>query len=651
MTGIDANGAGEWTRGPSVFISYARVDRARVTPIAEALAAAGCEVWWDTLIDGGAAFARLIEERLASADAVVVAWSQASIQSDWVRDEAGHARDSRRLVPIALDDALPPLGFRQYHVIPFAGWRGGSDEPEFPALLRGIEAARAQAPLPAAPGAMPAYQRDQSWVTTRRGLLAGGAVAAVAVAGGGFAWWRAHGVPTRSVAVLPFANLSGDAEQAYFSDGLSEDLRAALTRLPDLQVAALTSSKFLGQGRDAGQLDEKAISAKLGVAYVIEGSVRRERDMVRIAAALIDGASGFTTWAQTFDRRLDDIFAVQNEIATTVAQAFALKFAGAAAFASATDNVSAYDAVLKGRALFDLDRDEPTDRAALAQYAAAIRIDPGYALAYAERSRVLSAIASSYAKAADLRPLYAEATAAAKTAVRLAPDLAVAQLALGSSILKGEMNFARARGAFDRALKLGWGDGDVLLPCAFFGARSGRTDEALRTIRRARQLDPLNARVFRGEGAVLSEARRWSEVEAPMREALQLNPKLSLALAAIGVANLMLGRVEAARTAFAAEPNLSFRLAGLAIVENRAGNRPAAEATLARLVSEAGESALYQQAQVLAQFGRKDAALAALERARAVLDSGMALVHNDPMLDPLRGEPRFRQLIANMGLS
>lgn len=211
-----------------VFLSYARSDREQVARLASALQAAGLDVWWDTLIEGGAAFARSIEASLEKCDAVIACWSRASVSSDWVLDEAGRGRDLRKLVPVTLDGTEPPMGFRQYHAVDLSRWRGDRDSGEIAALLRGIAAAAGR-PAPAPP---PTTGRRAGFSRRRMLALAAGAAG---VAGAGLAaWWfgpfRRDARGLASVAVLPFVNLSGIPEQDYFSDGLSEELRATLAR-------------------------------------------------------------------------------------------------------------------------------------------------------------------------------------------------------------------------------------------------------------------------------------------------------------------------------------------------------------------------------------------------------------------------------------
>ncbi len=625
-----------------VFISYARVDRPRVAKIVAALEAAGHEVWWDVLIEGGAAFARSIETALDEADAVVVVWSAASIASDWVRDEAAHARDRGRLVPVSLDGAQAPLGFRQYHAIALTDGRGGADPLEIDDLVRAVAvAAGREAPVRRPPA--PALG------ASRRGLLiAGGGVGlAAVVGGGGYVAWRAglfSAAAANSVAVLPFRNLSGDPAQGYFSDGLAEEVRLALSRNSQLQVLAPTSSDTARNSTEGAV----AIAAKLGVAFLLEGSVRRAGDTVRIAAELVDGRTGFSRWSNSFDRKLADVFAVQSEISNTVAQAMSAQMATTKPGLGGTASVAAYDAFLQGRAQLHLDTGEASDRAALAGFDAAIVADANFAAAHAARSKALVAIASQDAPAGQIRGLYDAAVLAARRAIALAPDLAAGHLALGLALF-GQLEIREARGPYDRAGALGAGDADTLGAFASFCAWTARADAAARAIDRALVLDPLNPRAWRAAGAVYYAARRFGDALTPLRRALELNPRIAAVHGPIGDALVMLGRADEAVGAYSLEPAEPFAQAGLAIAWRRLGRDVAAQAAFAKLVADLGDGALYQQSQVLAQWGRRDGALAALGRARAVGDSGLVYARTDPMLDPLRTDPRFVQLLKGLG--
>ena len=626
-----------------VFLSYARADRARVANIVAALEANGFEVWWDALIDGGAIFSKTIAAALDKSDAVVVVWSKASVESNWVLDEATVGLDGRRLVPVSIDGSESPLGFRQYHAIDLSAWRGDSRSPEWASTLRAITSVAATAGnLP-----MRAARPHRAAVITRRRLIVGAAGIAVAAAGGGgyLAWRHPKPNSVNSVAVLPFKNMSVDATQAFFSDGLSEEIRFALSRNNQLQVAAQTSSNIFRDRQESAQ----AIAGKLGVAFLLEGSVRRTEDVVRIGVSLIDAASGFNRWSEVFDRTMKDIFAVQSEIAESVARTLAAQIGTLRPNIGGTGNVAAFDAYLRGRALYHQDSGEQSDRAALSLFDAAILADPEYASAHAARARALVTIAGQYSPADALPALYDAAESAARRAVAVAPDLADAHSALADVLFSARLKIRAARESYDRAYRLGAGDADLLSAFAFYCAQCGRARDALAAITRAVMLDPLNARAYRMTGWVNYAARRYPESISPLEHALSLNSKLSNAHASIGDAYLQMGLVREAHNAYLLEPSDVFRLTGLAITERRLGNDAAAQEANARLISQLGESASYQQAQVLAQWGEREAAITRLLRARLIRDEGLLYSHTDPLIDSLRDDARFHKLQEDLG--
>jgi len=636
---------------PRVFLSYARSDQPQAAKLAKVLEAAGLDLWWDALIEGGAVFSRKIEAALEGSDAVIVLWSKASVGSDWVLDEAARGRDLRKLVPVSLDGTEAPLGFRQYHAISLQHWNGRPDADAVAQVLRAVASGARHGP----PEERPAPGRAR---LSRRSVIAGGAAAVLAGAGVTFAW-RAMRTPARTptantVAVLPFVNMSGDPDQAYFADGLAEELRATLARNAGLLVMAQASS---AQFRER-KADAVSIARELGVAHLLEGTVRRAGDTVRVTADLIDGATGFSAWSDTFERQLKDIFSVQSEIAGTVADAIAARVspgvkpaAGKAATSSAgaTTDVAAYDLYLQGRALYDSSVDEASERAALAKFDAAIALDPGYAAAHAARARSLTAIANQYGKLSEHSALYDDAIAAARRAIELAPDLADAHSTLGYTLFQGRLDARAAREPFELSRKLGGGEATVLARYAQFSARTGRKREASESIERALRLDPLNPLIRRAAGTIAYAARNYDAAIAELRRALQMNPRMSQAHAAIGDALQMLGRLPEAQAEYADEPVPDFRLTGLAIVEFRRDRKPQSEAAFSELVATEGDRVLYQQAQVLAQWGRPQEALERLERGFQAGDSGLIYARNDPFLDPLRGERRFAELLNTLG--
>ena len=554
-------------RRPTIFLSYAHADKARAQRVATALEESGYTVWWDALIEGGSRFASSIDEALDAADAIIVLWSKNSIESDWVRDEASHARDRQRLIPISLDNCRPPMGFRQYQMIDITRWHGRTDSPQFEAIRRAIATAA---------GHKVPHRKVAPPVDRRKALMIGGA--ATAAAAGGLIVWRTgliggSGAPERSVAVLPFRNLSGDPAQAFLSDGLTEEIRATLARSGGLMVLAGTTSA--AASKEGG--DAKSMSRELGVGYLLDGSVQRAGDRVRVSTNLTNGASGFSEWSQCVDRRLDDIFAFQSDIARSVANALSVRMATDAPTLGGTRNARAYEAYLRGKSLYNLAKDEASDREARANFELAIVNDPDFALARAALSRVLASLASQNARASELRPLYAAAVQQAERAIDLAPTLAVGHLALGYARFAGFLDVRGARPSYEKAYEYGRGDADVVLLYALYIARIRRFAEARDAIQRALALDPLNPRTHRASGLIAYSSRRYGDAIAAYRRALQLNPQISNANAFIGSALMQMNRLSEARTAIEAERSDMFRLTSLAILEHREGNASAAK--------------------------------------------------------------------------
>ncbi len=639
----NTDGVAAETRSP-IFLSYARADRPRAVQVAAALTAAGYDVWWDVLIDAGTAFAKSIEAALERAEAVVVLWSKTAAASDWVRDEAGRGRDRQRLVPLLLDGELPPLGFRQYHAVDLSKWRGDAGADTIQQVVRAIEGVRGQAV--AVPTPQLAAPRS-----SRRALMIG--AGAFAVAGSSFYAWQRGLVGGdaigNSIAVLPFKNLSGDPAQAYFSDGLSEELRATLARDARLKVMAQTSAN---QFRDRTE-DITRIASKLGVAFLLGGSVRRSADVVRIGAELIDGKNGFSRWSQSFDRQINDVFAIQSEIAGVVANALSASILGGKKLPikalGGTTNVAAYDAYLKGRAFYNLNSGEDSSRQSLLHLKAAVAADPNFAMAHAIQAFALTSYASGFAPAEELRHYTQNAIASAQRAVALAPELAEAHSALANSLLYSKLDVRAPQEAFERSRALGNGEAAVMARYAEFASIIGRHADARATIARAVDLDPLNALIRRLPGFVRLSARDFAGARPYYEQALKLNPKLRSVHAKIGDSYLGQEQWSEARAHYQLEPSDMMRLPGIAIAEHKRGNQKAADLAMVGLIEKFSDSALYQQAQVRAQWGDKAAALSALEKAFAVGDAGMLDANNDFLLDPVRSEPRMIKLLKAMG--
>ena len=656
------NGDAPAERNPSVFLSYSRTDLERARPVIALLEAAGFDLWWDGRLEGGENYLATTEDRLESADCVAVLWSQTSVASHWVRDEAQRGRERGCLVPLSLDGTMAPLGFRQFQLLDISGWSGDPGDALAGRILAGVRARTGRrgvvneppVPFTVPPSAAPAAPPAAGLALSRRTLIIGGATLAGGV--GLVGLWQSGLLGSSetkaiSMVVLPFRNLTGDVSKAWFSNGLSNELRAVLVRNPRLRVAAPTSS-----GAIEGE-DEFAIGRKLGVDHILRGSVQRDETQMRVSAELVAVANGEVQWGESYDRALKDVFAVQSEIAQTVAVALVAEFAGASEAERAaaaqqqiggTQDVAAYEAFLRGHALYDLSAGNETDRAALAQFDTAIAIDPDYAMAHAMRSTMLAGIANTESDSGQVGRLYGEAIVAAERAIALEDRLAQGHLALGFALNNGQLRRAAAMPHYRAAEKLAPGDADVLRQAATFYAYGDEHTRAADMIGRVIQLDPLNARAFRSAGFIALFAHDYPATITQMQRALALNPSLASAKYAIAIALLMQGDTAGALSAAKEERVEQFALTLTAIVTHRLGNTAEADAAYAKLVADYGEAALYQQAQVLAQRGSTAEALERMELAYAKRDPGLLLVSNDPLLDPLRSAPKFEELLFRL---
>jgi TolB-like protein/Tfp pilus assembly protein PilF len=550
---------------------------------------------------------------------------------------------------LSLDGSMPPLGFRQFQVIDLSHTRLKPNAEPVQAMVRAIAALHdgavpVMAPAPAQRGAM----------IDRRMLIGGGAAAALG--GAGLVGWATgliggKGVSATSIAVLPFVNLSGDPSQSYFSDGLAAEIRAQLTRNELLQVAAQASSNQFRERKE----DAKTIARRLRVAYFLDGNVRRSDTMVKVYAELINGKTGTADWQKSFERPLENVFAVQTEIAADVASALSVEMdpdkdgLKARRALGGTDSVAAFDAYLRGKDLYDAGIDEASDRLALAKFDEAIAEDGNYAAAHAARCRALTVIANLYAAGGERRRLFDMAVAAGRRAVALASDFAEAHSALGFAIANGLLDMRGAREPYDRSYALGRGDADVLSRFAVFRSRFGDYAAANTAILASSALDPLNARTFRSIGDIEYGAGNFAKAITAYQKALEISPKLSTTTASIGYCHYLMGELDKAAAMFAAEAGRERMLTGTAIVAHKQGRVDTARAALAALQAEFGDKSEYQYGQIHAQWGDIPAALAALQRARKKDDSGLVMLFNDPLLKPLRGQAAFNDLLKSVG--
>jgi TolB-like protein/Flp pilus assembly protein TadD len=453
--------------------------------------------------------------------------------------------------------------------------------------------------------------------------------------------------PPHSIAVLPFVNLSGDKDQEYFSDGLTEELLNSLAEIDGLQVAARTSAfSFKGQDNDIG-----TIARKLNVGAVLEGSVRRSAHTIRITAQLINSVTGFHLWSKTYDRDLGDVLKLQTEIATAVAGALKVTLLGDVAAKvelGGTHNPAAFNAYLWGAKEFVSRHELENVPAAVAAYTEAIRLDPHYALAVASRSIVLSYAAAEAANPAESREGFVKAEADARKALALAPDLSQAHLALATVLELGTLDFTRASEEYERALILAPGSAQVLRISGLFAVYMGRTDAGLVAARRALVLDPLARDSHSVLGRALYAARRYEESVAVLSEGISLDPSAKPFYTYRGFSYYGLGDLEEARTSCEHERDYAGNQWCLSVTYDKLKRHADAEGEISKLKAAFGDVMAYQYAAFYAQRGDVLKALEWLEAALRLRDAGLESLKTDSLMDPIREEPRFKAVMREL---
>ena len=448
-----------------------------------------------------------------------------------------------------------------------------------------------------------------------------------------------------SVAVLPFVNMSGNPENEYFSDGLSEELLNVLAKVSSLKVAARTSS-FHFKGH-TGNIEE--IARQLGVAAVLEGSVRQSGNRIRITSQLINAKDGYHLWSETFDRELDDIFEVQDEISSAVVKVLKVKLLGddkADKNPSGTTSPGAFNAYLQGMHYVNRGSDKEALLAAVEAYRKAIDIDPDYAQAHAGLAGALENLATN--NFADLDQVVDKAEEAARKSIVLDPTLAEGHIVLSLIAAHYRLDYATARKEINKAMALDPGNVDVLIQYAQFHALASDFDTALDAARTAQELDPVSTAAAQHLGHTLYFARQYDEAIESFKHALALNPHYPRPHYGIGMCRFMQGDAEAAAKSVALEPLDWMRFSGLAILQRKLGLDDAADEAMASLIESYRDNGLYQQAQVYAQWGELDKSVDALLKAREIGDPGVSQIVVDPLIDALRDDPRFKRLLADV---
>jgi TolB-like protein/Flp pilus assembly protein TadD len=463
---------------------------------------------------------------------------------------------------------------------------------------------------------------------------------------------------TPSIAVLLFVNLSREEDNEYFADGLAEELSNVLSKIHGLRVASRTSA-FSFKGT---QTDIPTVAQKLNVATVLEGSVRKSGKRVRIAAQLVAVATDSHLWSQTYDRELEDIFAVQYDIAQSVVNELRTALLGGKSATSTSaqvkaevqaavkgrgENAEAYQLYLQGR--FFTDRMTREDEAkGIAYFRQAVELDPGYvgvgrAVAW-QRER-------GWNGWAPLADGFGRARAAAERALGLEPDLAEGHAALGRIRMLYDWDWKGADASYRRALELALGNAQVVRSAANAASFLGRMDEAIALARRAVTLDPLSVPAHRNLAYIYICEGLLNDAEAAVQRALELNPQAGLTHYSLGLIRLAQGRLEEALAATEREVNHIFRLLGLALVQHAQGQPAESDAALRALIENDADNAAYQIAQVYAYRDELDRAFEWLERAYVQRDPGLAATKQDILLRKLHRDPRWQPFVEKMGLA
>jgi adenylate cyclase len=569
-----------------VFVSYARPDEPLAERVAEALRAEGYNVWRDDELPAHRAYAEVIEERLKGAKAVVALWSAESARSHWVRAEADAARAAGTLVQGSLDGTTPPLPFNQIQCANLHGWTGDTDFAGWRKLRASVEALAGVAQAP---------KETEARVVRRE----------------------------RSVCVLPFVNMSGDVEQEYFSDGITEDITTDLSKVSALSVIARnTAFTFKRQPINVGE-----IARSLGVSHVLEGSVRKAAGRVRITAQLIDGITGDHVWAERYDRDLTDIFAIQDEISKAIVTALKVKLLPEEKTAiqqRGTANADAYNLYLMARQYWltgDFGDRRRQDRA-IRLCKRAIEIDPEYPQAWALMGLAQADLFYGYGGHERLD----DGLAAAERALALDSTIAEAHLPRAWNLaLRGRLEEADRE--IETALRLNPDCWEANKEAARILYRQGKLDEAIPLLQKAVELANSD---FHSLGMLTASyiARGDSR---PVR----------------GCAEKLIGLIEGV---LARDPDNGAALAFLALGHAALGELGRARQYIERALLLDPDN-LYMRYNLawplLVFFKDKEAALELLDPALARAGRSLiSLAAADRNLDPLRDDPRFQQMLA-----
>jgi TolB-like protein len=662
----------------AVFLSYASQDSEAAGLICEALRAAGIEVWFDrSELRGGDAWDQKIRLEIRDCalfipliSANTAARAEGYFRLEWsIAEQRSHmiARNKAFIVPVCID-ATPESGAdvpESFQRVQWTRLPDGNTPPAFAAriaTLLGVPvAASGSTNSPLAP---PGEVRPKTGKPTSRVRLAG--MALVALIAGGLAYLifdRPHlpkqpaadhpvpamapapaapAVPEKSVAVLPFVDMSEKKDQEYFADGLSEELIDHLAHTHNLKVIARTSS-FQFKGRNE---DVRTIGQRLGVANLLEGSVRTSGKTVRVTAQLIKVSDGSHLWSETYDRDIRDIFKVQDAIAAAVVTALQMTLATGSA-REGPANTEAYKALLRGRYFSQMDTKEDSQRA-IASFREAIRLDPDYATAFAELA--IAYDSRGFRSWMPIKEAYTQARAAIAQSLKLDPTLALAHRALGWTERGFKYDFVAARLEQRRADELDPAAPEVTSDAAEYALIAGHLDEAIRMYRPLVERNPLDAGAWANLAFTFVRADRLTEAEAAARTVLELNPRAAFAHATLGWVLLYEHKPDAALAMASQETDESARCQILSDVLWALGRHAESDAVLAEIKAKFGDSQAFVLAERYAVRNEKDEAFLWLDRAYENRVPEVIMVRSDESLRNLHDDPRWTAFLRKMNL-
>jgi TolB-like protein/lipoprotein NlpI len=646
-----------------VFISYASRDAGIAHELCAGLETADIPCWIAPRdVRPGEPYAAAIVQALGTCRMLVLVLSKNSIESPHVLREVERACSKRRAVlSVRMDTTELPAELEYF--VSSNHWLDASGGPVTRILPALIETVRGGDGSDVSPELTTIGSSGKPWLRWRKPAL----VVALALLAIGIIYaltntsWLSKSVkeqqpsvaatpavPEKSVAVLPFNDMSEKKDQEYFADGLTEELLNLLAQNPQLKVAARTSS-FYYKGKDFKLAD---IARELHVAHILEGSVRKSGTRARITVQLIRAADGFHQWSQVFDRELHDIFKVQDEIAAAVVSVLNLKLLPEHKVLSAgsrTTNTAAHTQYLLGRQFFN--RTNMDDfRRAVAAYKEAIAIDPKYASAYAGLAVAENELSHDPGNSvAEVLAGQKRALEAADRAIAIDPALSEGYAARGFLRFTIKWDWTGAEADLSRAFELDPGSYRTYTCYACFLATLGRLPEALEINQKAIELDPLSADTWFRRSTQLNAAGRLPEARKAAMRALEISPEHAFAWFNLGVTSLLERNPKGALAEFQ-KASKARREAGIAMAQHDLGNVEDSQRALEALVAGFASTNAYQVAEVYAWLGERDGAFTWLERAHAQHDGILVQLKFDPLLAQLHSDPRFATMVEKMGL-